>query len=241
MLLCRCAAWAALLVMPAAVGAPRGDIVHAVLPIKHAPTASVERTLSAIVGSETPAHPSDLRVPGLEYVALDARKAAILAVGSPEAVAELREIVALIDVPLAQIEVSCRIIKSSRDPDGRLLQTLESEPRIMTQNNMEASVSVGSERATLTAVITPRLNGDNTLTLAGELRMHRGSATGGGGVYCRAVRRVPQGRRTIIAWVPNIGGEDVGSLGLVGVYLESPDKAPGFFLEVSGKVVGAGH
>jgi hypothetical protein len=221
-------------------GAPREAPVHVVIPLRNVPGAVVTGAFASLTGPGG-GDQRGLRVVGLDYCAVDVARSAVLAVGTPHAITELRKIVQLVDIAPPQIGISCRIIRSARDTDGRMRRTVESEPKITTLNNMEASVSVGSGRGTLTAVVTPRLNGDDTLTLAGELRLHRGPRIGGGGVYCRATRRAPQGSEQLLAWVPDFENEDTGPFRLTGVYLESPEKSAGLFLIVSARVVTPGH
>lgn len=121
----------------------RQEVVHVVIPLKHVPATRVQRLLTDGLVRGTQQKPEPLRIDGMNYMAADTVRGAVLAVGTENAIHELREIVALLDVPNPVLTVDMRILRSVRQDDGSLKTQVVAKPSVKTLDNQEASVSIG--------------------------------------------------------------------------------------------------
>lgn len=126
----------------------------------------------------------------------------LFASGSAEAVKRVGEIVKGWDRPMPIIDVT--ITASRVTPDG--VSAVVGAPHLRTLNNQEASIKLAQTGEEISITVTPRLNGDDTITLDVDCRDGHGS-----GAYTgmhQVVRR-PQGQPMSLL-VPDGGGKGSG-------------------------------
>lgn len=208
----------------------RQEVVHAVVPLKHVPATRVQRLLTDGLVRGTRQKPEPLRIDGMDYMATDTVRAAVLAVGTEKAIGELRKIVALLDVPIPVLTVDMRILRSVRQADGSLKTEVLATPTVKTLNGEEASVSIGDDARQITAAVDPRMNGDHSVTVTAELRANRSEFAG---VYHRITRRLKQNQADVMIWLPDVVIGDGAKPGLIGITRALPNEQPGYFLEVT--------
>lgn len=227
--------WMGVVVMAVAVAAPamassRQDTVHAVIPLKHVPAMRAQKLIASGTMRSNQQKPEPLKIAGMDYIAVDTVRGAVLAVGTEKAIKELREIVALLDVPIPALVVDLRILQSVQQEDGTLKTEVVTTPTVKTLNDEEASVSIGDNRSQITAVVRPRLNGDDTVTVTAEMRVHYGDQAG---AYHRLVKRIKLNQAALTTWIPDIVVGEHARPGLIGITTTQPNQQPGYYLEVT--------
>jgi hypothetical protein len=207
----------------------RVEPAHTVIVLRHTTGAIASNALS---GARRADGGTGITVEGLEYWAVDERKNAVLAVGTAAALRELRQIVELVDVRPKALRISARFLRTERDASGKLNTVEIGAPVVAALNNTEASISMGSDAATLTATVIARLNGDSSVTLAAQFGIGR---TKNSGMYVHGTKRLRQGVASIIAWLPDPWGTDAGPSPRLGVHPETAGELAGYYLELSAR------
>ncbi len=108
--------------------------------------------------------------PGAVELTPDDRDNTLSVRGSDAAIAKVKELVALLDVPARTVRVKLRVVRAWFVDDGKMQEDTLGTPVITTINNRTAAVSV-SGRGGYTVALTPRVNGDDSITLTTTLRL----------------------------------------------------------------------
>ena len=98
--------------------------------------------------------------------------------GTPTAVRELEAMIRLLDVKPRHVKVEMRLIEIRLADDGTRKETLLQSPIISTTNNTEAMISFrtsGEIRSGTKILLTPHLNGDDSITLQLSLALDSSS------------------------------------------------------------------
>lgn len=94
----------------------------------------------------------------------DLKSNALIVSGTPEEIKDLREIIRLLDITPKRLRVSIRLYRV-RQVNGRDVDELVAENVSVTANNAPAAIGVGDESWDQTISVTPRLNGEGSVTL----------------------------------------------------------------------------
>ena len=136
--------------------------------------------------------------------------------GTESAIARVKELVALLDVAPRIVQVKMRLIRIWFVDDGKMQEDVLGKPVITARSNQPAVISV-SGRGGYTVALTPRVNGDGTITLTTTLRF---SAPVGGAAYreltATRTRRFDAGKTERVVGVtdsPNAGIQETIRLG----------------------------
>ncbi len=170
-----------LLLLPCAAAPPAPVAV----PLKRALPSEIARLLlspsgfvtnadgpAAVASDGTPLPSAALLPPGIVSLAPDDDARVLRVQGTPEGIAALRNLVRLLDVPRAFVRLSVRLLRVQRGGARQVLASAEattgnSVPVPVTLRIAEPSAVVGD----VIAVISPRINGDGSVTLAVGLRV----------------------------------------------------------------------
>jgi hypothetical protein len=222
---------AAFAVLAPVGAAPKKQPQTVVIPLKHAPGSMVAMMFSKVYRSGN-AEPEPLSIEGLDYMAVDTVHNAVLAAGTQKALKELRDLVASCDTKPRSITIELRLIRTVQQADGSLKSEVVATPTVTTLSNQEATVTINDDKLRMSAVVLPRLNGDDTLTITAELRAERGS---GAGAYHRSTRRLAQGRSRVFAHLPDVFSETPKDARIIGIVPEKAGEAPGYDLEITAR------
>lgn len=113
-----------------------------------------------------------LTLPGSGEVQIvpDERARTLRVRGDADAVAQVRQMVALMDVRPRQVRIRLRLARVLPGRVGGAREQTLGAPTITAQNNQPATVALrGRNGADYTVVITPRINSDGSITLLTEL------------------------------------------------------------------------
>jgi hypothetical protein len=124
----------------------------------------------------------------------------LLASGSAAAVAQLKELIRMIDVPITEIKIEGRILKVTFDKDGTWDMDIVSQPVMVTTNNIDTSVSITGAGNGYSVKINPTLFPNGTMLLTGEFALFNDGAA-----YTSSFgRRVAPNKRITIAGVTDV-------------------------------------
>lgn len=120
-----------------------------------------ERIISSLAASVKTGNVSFASLPKFRA---DRDGAALLALGTPEEIQEIREIVRLLDVSPKRVRVKARIYRI-RTVNGKPTDELLSDSVCVSTNNTPIAISVGDEAWDQTASFLPRINGDGSISM----------------------------------------------------------------------------
>ena len=132
-------------------------------------------TSSRYVGEGRPNVEEPLLPPGIASVLPNKRDNSLTLRGTAEAVARLKETIRLLDIQPREVTIKLRLVRVPLTPSDEEEATPRSEevigaPILVTLNNQTGRVAVRG-RGGYEVEITPRINGDNSVTLSAELRL----------------------------------------------------------------------
>jgi hypothetical protein len=87
--------------------------------------------------------------------------------GTATAVAALREVIRLLDVKQREVDIELRLVRQRYMSDGSSASEVLVAHRIRCTNNEQVDLSTESGDLRLAITLTPRINGDDTVTLLG--------------------------------------------------------------------------
>lgn len=120
----------------------------------------------------------------------------IIARGTPKAIAELKELIKLLDVEQKAVRLELRLLRFKFEADGSWDVETISSPQVSTLNNEAAHVETKGANGGFDVQITPRINGDRTVSVQCGVRLFGpdGAATLSTTIH----RRIPPDRKTIL-------------------------------------------
>jgi hypothetical protein len=126
----------------------------------------------------------------------------LLASGSAAALAELKELIRMIDVPVSEIKLEGRILKVTFGGDGLWDMDIVSQPVMVTTNNIDTSMSVSGAGNGYSVKVNPTLFPNGNMLLTGKFALYNDGAA-----YTTSFgRRVFPGKRITIAGVTYASG-----------------------------------
>ncbi len=94
---------------------------------------------------------------------------AIVAIGTPDAIAELKARLQLLDIRPKKLRLHARILHTITGPDGILEVQTRSEVTFTSYNNTHTFLEIPDWSRTLTLMVVPRINGDDSVSIAVEM------------------------------------------------------------------------
>lgn len=155
--------------------------------------------------------------------------------GSDVAIARVKELAALLDVAPRTVLVKLRLVRVWFVDDGKMQEDTLSAPVITTTNNRPAAISV-SGRGGYAVALTPRVNGDGSITLTATLRL---SAPVGGAAYrdltATRTRRVEAGKTERVVGVTDSRDAAIQETVRLGALPEkwAPNSFYGYYVEAT--------
>ncbi len=136
---------------------------------------------------------------GIEQVSADDRDMTLTVWGAAPAVAQMKEVIRLLDVQPRLVGLKMRLVRVEPTADGKREEKTIAVPETQTLNNVAARVSVTQTDNTGGVVhgwaveVLPKINGDRSVTLSTQLRLQ--SAGGAPLLSTKSTRRIENGKR----------------------------------------------
>jgi hypothetical protein len=155
--------------------------------------------------------------------------------GSDTAIAKVKELVALLDVAPRTVLVKLRLVRIWFVDDGKMQEYTLGAPLITARSNQPAAVSV-SGRGGYAVALTPRVNGDGSITLTTTLRL---DVPVGGTTYrnlaATRTRRLDAGKTERVVGVTDSGDAAIQETIRLGALPEkwAPNSFYGYYVEAT--------
>jgi hypothetical protein len=165
----------------------------------------------------------------------DDRDNTLLLRGSEAAIAATKERVALLDVAPRTVLVKLRLVRIWFVDDGKMQEDTLGAPLITARSNQPAAVSV-SGRGGYAVALTPRVNGDGSITLTTTLRL---DVPVGGTTYrnlaATRTRRLDAGKTERVVGVTDSGDAAIQETIRLGALPEkwAPNSFYGYYVEAT--------
>ncbi|MBC7805549.1 MAG: hypothetical protein H7145_05305 [Akkermansiaceae bacterium] len=155
-----------------------GDIVGKKVALKYMVSSEAVRIIKE-TAAPAGADQSASKLPeGIAELTPDDAYNTVAVRGTPKAIQEVEAMIRLLDVKARLVRIELRLIEIRRADDGTRKETLLQSPIISTTNNTQAMVSFqtsGEARSGTKVIVTPHLNGDDSITLRLSLARDSGS------------------------------------------------------------------
>jgi hypothetical protein len=122
---------------------------------------------------------------GIVSLNADKKRNELVAVGTPDAIEELRGLVGLMDIAPRNVRIDVRVVRVLFGPNGQKTESTLTSPAVTTATNKTAHVAIPdtTKKRTVVLELTPRFDDEGAITLVTLLGMkwESGSSTGIGG------------------------------------------------------------
>jgi hypothetical protein len=222
--------------------------VLAAVPLKRALPSEIARLLLSPAGfvtegdgppayapNGTPLPSAALLPPGVVNLAPDDAARVLRVQGTPAGLAALRDLVRLLDVPRAPVRLRVRLVREKELHDdvsgvsGGFIQSLATA-QATTSNGVPVPVTLRTPSVgDVIAIVRPRINGDDSITLSVDLRVVDPASGGATLRFLQAERRLRSGERSTFSVldVPGKGPDAKPARVLLEITPEKTGPSPG--------------
>lgn len=150
-------------------------------------------------GAAEKTSPASLIPSGVESIAPNDPQKLLIVRGTAQGIAEVKGILRLIDIAARPVRMTVRLIRFRKDAMGAVTKDSLSEIEAGSFNNEPVRVPIQVDGQSFSAMIQPRINGDNSVTVYSQLR--RLSLGTGEGTVAETYRRVRSGESARLAGI----------------------------------------
>jgi hypothetical protein len=137
---------------------------------------------------------------GVERVIPDDRAMTLTVRGTAKAVAEVKQMIGLLDVTPRETLVKLRVVRVRFAPGGGREEETLGTPVVSTLNNKTARVAVSGGLQDWSVEVTPHINGDGSISLLAKLNLSRIASSPREALTTgEQYRRVPAGKTARLA------------------------------------------